>query len=58
MKQYKQQGYEFSTMNELKKANKNGTIAGIDAIFDKYGISTTSKSKKSKYEEFYDMLNQ
>lgn len=58
MKQYNQQGYEFSTMNELKKANKNGTISGLDALFNKYGISTTSSSKKSKYEEFYDMLNQ
>lgn len=38
MKQYEQQGYEFSTMTELKKANKNNTIAGIDAIFAKYGI--------------------
>lgn len=38
MKQYEQQGYEFSTMTELRKANKNNTIAGIDAIFAKYGI--------------------
>lgn len=38
MKQYQQEGYEFSTMNELKKANKNGTIAGIKTIFAKYGI--------------------
>lgn len=38
MKQYKQKGYEFSTINELKKANKNNTISGIQTIFDKYGI--------------------
>lgn len=38
MKQYEQKGYEFSTMSELKKANKNGTVAGLDALFAKYGI--------------------
>ena len=38
MKQYQQQGYEFSTINELKKANKNGTIENINAILNKYGI--------------------
>lgn len=38
MKQYEQKGYEFSTINELKKANKNNTISGIQTIFDKYGI--------------------
>lgn len=38
MKQYEQQGYEFSTMTELRKANKNNTIASIDAIFAKYDI--------------------
>lgn len=38
MKQYEQEGYEFSTMTELRKANKNNTVAGLDAIFAKYGI--------------------
>ena len=38
MKQYEQEGYEFSTMTELKKANKNHTVAGINAIFAKYDI--------------------
>ena len=38
MKQYEQEGYEFSTMTELKKANKNGTVAGLNSIFAKYGI--------------------
>lgn len=38
MKQYEQEGYEFSTMTELKKANKNNTVAGLDALFAKYGI--------------------
>lgn len=42
MKQYEQQGYEFSTMTELRKANKNNTIAGLDAIFAKYGIDQKS----------------
>ena len=40
MKQYEQKGYEFSTMGELKKANKNGTLANIDAIFAKYDINS------------------
>lgn len=39
MKQYEQKGYEFSTINELRKANKNSTISNIDAIFAKYGVS-------------------
>lgn len=38
MKQYEQQGYEFATLTELKEANKNKTIQGLDAIFAKYGI--------------------
>lgn len=38
MKQYEQEGYEFSTLNELKQANKNNTMASINAIFAKYGI--------------------
>ncbi len=42
MKQYEQEGYEFSTMTELRKANKNNTVAGINAIFAKYGIDQKS----------------
>lgn len=38
MKQYEQEGYKFSTMNELKKANKNSTVAGLNSIFSKYDI--------------------
>lgn len=38
MKQYEQKGYQFSTISELKKANKNNTVAGLDALFAKYGI--------------------
>lgn len=49
MKQYEQEGYEFSTMTELKKANKNNTVAGIDAIFAKYGID-----QKTYAERLYD----
>ena len=37
MKEYEQKGYQFSTMSELKKANKNNTISSIDALFNKYG---------------------
>lgn len=41
MKQYEQKGYEFSTMNELKRANYNSTIGDIDAILAKYGVGTS-----------------
>ena len=40
MKKYEQEGYEFSTINELKEANKNSKTKEIQAIFNKYGIST------------------
>ena len=40
MKQYEQKGYEFSTINELKKANTNSNVANINAILAKYGIET------------------
>jgi hypothetical protein len=46
MKQYQQQGYEFSTMTELRKANKNKTVAGIDAIFAKYGIDEKTYAER------------
>lgn len=36
MNQYKQMGYEFSTINELKKANVNTTINNITARLDKF----------------------
>lgn len=35
MKQYEQQGYEFSTMAELKQANKNSSVEGIMAKLNK-----------------------
>ncbi len=38
MKQYQQEGYEFSTMNELKRANKNGVVGKYNSLFSKYGI--------------------
>lgn len=38
MKQYQQEGYEFSTMNELKRANKNGVVGKYSSLFSKYGI--------------------
>lgn len=56
MKQYGQQGYQFSTMQELKKANKNGTISGLDALFAKYGIETGTSSSKSKYQQYSEQL--
>ncbi len=40
MSQYEQRGYEFSTMNELKKANSNAKIDEIMSKLNKYyGIS-------------------
>lgn len=36
MQQYQQAGYEFSTINELKKANKNSTAYNINAKLNKY----------------------
>ena len=53
MKQYEQKGYQFSTMSELKKANKNGTLANIDAIFAKYGVNSNNSSNNpySDYEK-------
>ena len=35
MKQYKQSGYQFSTINELKQANKNASVEGIMARLNK-----------------------
>jgi hypothetical protein len=46
MKQYEQEGYQFSTMTELKKANKNHTVAGINAIFAKYGIDQETYAER------------
>ena len=46
MKQYEQEGYQFSTMTELKKANKNNTVAGINAIFAKYGIDQETYAER------------
>lgn len=54
MKQYKQKGYQFSTISELKKANKNNTIAGIDAILAKYGVGEkTTYNTGNKYYDYY-----
>lgn len=38
IKQYEQKGYNIASINELKKANNNGVVANINAIFNKYGI--------------------
>ena len=35
MQQYEQRGYQFSTMNELKQANKNASVEGIMARLNK-----------------------
>ena len=54
MKQYKQKGYQFSTISELKKANKNKTIANIDAIFAKYGVGDNKTyNTGNKYYDYY-----
>lgn len=56
MKQYEQKGYQFSTMSELKKANKNGTIEGINAIFNKYGINTNNSKSSDPYSDYEKLL--
>lgn len=54
MKQYEQKGYQFSTISELKKANKNKTIENIDAIFAKYGVGEkTIYDTGNKYYDYY-----
>lgn len=54
MKQYKQKGYQFSTIAELKKVNKNKTIANIDAIFAKYGVGDNKTyNTGNKYYDYY-----
>jgi len=55
MKQYEQKGYQFSTMSELKKANKNNTIEGLNAIFAKYGIDTKTNSN-DPYSDYEKLL--
>ena len=35
MNQYKQQGFEFSTINQLKKANTNSTLSQVNATLSK-----------------------
>lgn len=52
MKQYKQKGYTFATITELKQANKNDKLLGIEAIFNKYGITTGN----TKYDELRKLL--
>lgn len=54
MKQYEQKGYEFSTISELRKANKNNTISNIDAIFAKYGISSNNRKTYNTGNKYYD----
>ena len=53
MKQYKQKGYTFATITELKQANKNDKLLGIEAIFNKYGITNGN----TKYDELRKLLN-
>lgn len=55
MKQYEQKGYQFSTMSELKKANKNNTVAGLDTLFAKYGIETHTGGYNTgnKYYDYF-----
>ena len=54
MKQYEQKGYQFSTISELKKANKNHTIANIDAILAKYGVGEKIiYDTGNKYYDYY-----
>lgn len=46
MKQYEQKGYKFSTMNELKAANKNATVDSIMSKLNKInGLKSNPYSK-------------
>lgn len=51
MQQYQQQGYQFSTMNELKQANKN---ASVDSIMAK--LNKLNGMKANPYMEQYKRL--
>ena len=54
IKKYKQEGYQFSTIGELRKANKNKTIANIDALFAKYGVGDNKTyNTGNKYYDYY-----
>jgi hypothetical protein len=46
MEQYKQQGYEFSTLNELKRANKN---TALDSVMSK--LQKLQGMKKNPYAQ-------
>ena len=51
MQQYKQRGYEFSTINELRKANNNPKLDKVNASLSKlYGI------QKNPYQEFVNKV--
>lgn len=51
MKQYEQQGYRFSTINELKQANKNTTVDSIMARLNKL-----NGMKANPYMQQYNRL--
>ena len=51
MQQYQQRGYQFSTMNELKQANKNASVEGIMARLNKL-----NGMKSNPYMQQYKQL--
>lgn len=52
---YKNKGYEIKTIDELREANKNGTVEGLNAMFNKYGVLTTEQ-QNGDYSELYKIL--
>ena len=54
MKQYQQKGYEFSTINELKQANKNPQLDALKARLGK--INSTKQNPYTK--QFNQYVNQ
>ncbi|MEE3417762.1 MAG: hypothetical protein VZQ62_00315 [Methanosphaera sp.] len=51
MQQYQQRGYQFSTMNELKQANKNTSVEGIMARLNKL-----NGMKNNPYMQQYNQI--
>lgn len=51
MQQYEQRGYQFSTMNELKQANKNASVEGIMARLNKL-----NGMKNNPYMQQYERI--
>ena len=60
MKQYKQKGYEFSTINELKQANKNTAVENLKAKLNKLnGVKANPYTKQfNQYTKQYNNMRE